>query len=69
MKTPEARRQLEKIQTLIENLQEGFPEGQAGEFNNLGKAYKELEDAGEAIDTAIDLLVDLLDGDDEEEED
>ncbi len=65
MKVSEARRQLEKIQTLIENLTEEFPEEGPGP---IATAFAELEVAGESIDEAIDLLSSHDDEDDEEEE-
>lgn len=53
MRTQDAIRQLEKIQTLIEDLTEKFPEEGAG---LLGHAFEELQTAGRSIGSAIDFL-------------
>lgn len=53
MRTRDAIKQLEKIQTLIEDLTESFPEEGAGQ---LAHAFDELQTAGRAVGTAIDFL-------------
>jgi hypothetical protein len=62
MEIAAARKALEKIQTLIEDLTENFPELGGGDVDH---AFSELEAAGTSIDAAIDLL---SSADDEEEE-
>jgi hypothetical protein len=64
MTVSEARRKLEKIQTLIEDLVENFPEEGPGP---IATAYAEVEEAGRSIDAAIDLVNN--EANEEEEED
>lgn len=65
MRPTEARRQLEKIQTLTEDLIENFPE----EPNQgLVDSYRQLEEAAEAIANAIGFISHTEGGEDEPEE-
>lgn len=67
MEVRELTKKLEKIQTLIEDLEGSWPEGPADDFSVTGNALSCLEGAGNLVDDAIDLLSQVDDGGDEDQ--